>query len=61
MEPKQALLINFDNDLPERIARGLEDWLFHKIQTEHDDIEWSSVVVKGIQIEVVGELENTSN
>lgn len=47
--------LDFDDNLPDRIARGLEDWIFDKIQTERSDIDWDSVVVKGIQIEIVGE------
>ena len=48
--------LDFDDNLSDRIARGLEDWIFDKIQTEHSDINWDSVVVKGIQIvEIVGE------
>ena len=47
--------LDFDDNLPDRIARGLEDWIFDKIQTERSDINWDSVVVKGIQIEIVGE------
>jgi hypothetical protein len=45
--------IEFDKDLPERISRGLEDWLFNKITSEYPDINWDNLEINGISVTIL--------